>query len=294
MKNTIENMNSNYNNIPEQIIPDINDLILEQKQFVDDEYILHLHQQLGQTRELRKKAENGIKILNSHINNLKNENKSILSKINITSQKTNNKVLSLEQKRNKSREKIEHLKNLENSLKLLKIRNQNIKLERDNGLINSRKNVISRNKQKGKISKKEREDIYNIKKKYELNEQNLKKNKVEAIKRELIPKNKIKKMVEINKKEKIIKDYEDRINYEINKKKEIEEYINKMLQDENDMLERIKRINEIQKNVFHDFQKSFSEGNIFNQILNVGNDCDDDLMDYSDNNNGIMDNKNNI
>ena len=200
----------------------------------------------------------------------------------------------MEQKRNKSREKIEHLKNLENSLKLLKIRNQNIKLERDNGLINSRKNVISRNKQKGKISKKEREDIYNIKKKYELNEQNLKKNKVEAIKRELIPKNKIKKMVEINKKEKIIKDYEDRINYEINKKKEIEEYINKMLQDENDMLERIKRINEIQKNVFHDFQKSFSEGNIFNQILNVGNDCDDDLMDYSDNNNGIMDNKNNI
>ena len=178
MENQFNNINNNgydYNNLQDQMVPDINDLILEQKPFVDDEYLLHLHQRLGQTRELRKIAENGIKILNARINCLENENQRTLSKINITSKKTNNKLLNLEQKRNHSKEKMEHLKKLENDLKLLKQKNQNLKLERDNGLINSRKNVISQNKIKGKLSKKEKEDISNIKRMYELNEKNMKK-----------------------------------------------------------------------------------------------------------------------
>ena len=100
----VNNINNNinnidYNNIPEQVMPDINDLILEQKPFIDDDYILHLHQRLGQTRELRKIAENGIKILNARINCLENENQRTLSKISITSKKTNNKLLNLEQKK---------------------------------------------------------------------------------------------------------------------------------------------------------------------------------------------------
>ena len=276
MENNQEDIMNNNNNIPEQIMPDINDLIVEQKPFIDEEYLLHLHQRLGQTRELRKIAENGIKILNARINCLESENKRTLSKINITSKKTNNKLLTLEQKRNHSKEKMEHLKKLENDLKILKKRNQNLKIERDNGLINSRKNVISKNRQKGKISKKEKEDISNIKKMYEMNEQSIKKNRVENLKNELIPNNKIKQMVEISKKEKMIQDLENRINYELNRKEELEEDINKMIQDEKDTLERIKKLDQIQKKVFADFQKALSSGNDYfnniNIILNKNNE----------------------
>ena len=132
-ENGNKNINGINNNLDEQMMPDINDLIVEQKQFIDDDYLLHLHQRLGQTRELRKIAENGIKILNSRINCLENENQRTLSKINITYKKTNNKLLTMEQKKQHSKEKMEHLKKLENDLKILKQKNQNLKLERDNG-----------------------------------------------------------------------------------------------------------------------------------------------------------------
>ena len=273
-------------NMEEQIMPDINDLILEQKPFIDDNYILHLHQRLGQTRELRKIAENGIKILNARINCLENENQRTLSKINITSKKTSNKLLNIEQKKNHSREKIEHLKKLENDLKILKQKNQNIKIERDNGLINSRKNVISKNKIKGKVSKKEKEEVSNIKKMYELNEQNMKKNKVELMKNDLLQNSKMKKMLEITKKEKMIRDLEDRINYEINKKEELEEQINKMLQEENETLERIKKTDIMQKKIFEDFQKALNEGNeFFNFNLNLNFPNDEDFIEDDINNN---------
>ena len=293
MDNQFDNINNNgydYNNLQDQMIPDINDLILEQKPFIDDEYLLHLHQRLGQTRELRKIAENGIKMLNARINCLENENQRTLSKINITSKKTNNKLLNLEQKRNHSKEKMEHLKKLENDLKLLKQKNQNLKLERDNGLINSRKNVISQNKIKGKLSKKEKEDISNIKRMYELNEKNMKKNKVEIMKNDLLQNSKMKKMLEITKKEKIIRDLEDKINYEINKKEELEEQINNMILEENETLERIKKTDLMQKKVFEKFQKAFNEGNNFYNLninLNYPNDedyIDDDINNNNDNN----------
>ena len=293
MDNQFDNINNNgydYNNLQDQMIPDINDLILEQKPFIDDEYLLHLHQRLGQTRELRKIAENGIKILNARINCLENENQRTLSKINITSKKTNNKLLNLEQKRNHSKEKMEHLKKLENDLKILKQKNQNLKLERDNGLINSRKNVISQNKIKGKLSKKEKEDISNIKRMYELNEKNMKKNKVEIMKNDLLQNSKMKKMLEITKKEKIIRDLEDKINYEINKKEELEEQINNMILEENETLERIKKTDLMQKKVFEKFQKDFNEGNNFYNLninLNYPNDedyIDDDINNNNDNN----------
>lgn len=300
--NQQENNNNNdngNNNMQEQIMPDINDLIVQQKpfQFVDDEYILQLHHRLGQTRELRKMAENGIKILNARINCLESENQRTLSKINITSKKTNNKLLTMQQKRKQSQEKMEHLKKLENDLKILKKKNKNLKLERDNGLINSRKKVISENKQKGKISKREKEDILNIKKMYELNWQNMKKNNVAIIRNELIPNEQIKKMVEISKKKQLIKDLEDKINYEIIKKEEVEENINKMIQDEKDTLERIKKLEEKQKNVFINFQKALNEGNDFFNNLNFNlqyeNDNDLNLIDGDDNNNEIFENINN-
>ena len=293
MENNQEDIMNNNNNIPEQIMPDINDLIVEQKPFIDEEYLLHLHQRLGQTRELRKIAENGIKILNARINCLESENQRTLSKINITSKKTNNKLLTLEQKKNHSKEKMEHLKKLENDLKILKKRNQNLKIERDNGLINSRKNVISKNRQKGKISKKEKEDISNIKKMYEMNEQSIKKNRVENLKNELIPNNKIKQMVEISKKEKMIQDLENRINYELNRKEELEDDINKMIQDEKDTLERIKKLDQIQKKVFADFQKALSSGNdYFNNINIILNKNNEENFEEKYNNNSEENDKN--
>ena len=297
MDNQFDNINNNgydYNNLQDQMIPDINDLILEQKPFIDDEYLLHLHQRLGQTRELRKIAENGIKMLNARINCLENENQRTLSKINITSKKTNNKLLNLEQKRNHSKEKMEHLKKLENDLKILKQKNQNLKLERDNGLINSRKNVISQNKIKGKLSKKEKEDISNIKRMYELNEKNMKKNKVEIMKNDLLQNSKMKKMLEITKKEKIIRDLEDKINYEINKKEELEEQINNMILEENETLERIKKTDLMQKKVFEKFQKAFNEGsNFYNLNINLNYPNDEDYIDDDINNNNDNNDVNN-
>lgn len=295
MENNQFDIMNNNNNIPEQIMPDINDLIVEQKPFIDEEYLLHLHQRLGQTRELRKIAENGIKLLNSRINCLESENQRTLSKINITSKKTNNKLLALEQKRNHSREKMEHLKKLENDLKVLKKKNKNLKIERDNGLINSRKNVISKNKQKGEISKKEKEDICNIKKMYEINEQNIKKNRVENMKSELIPNNKIKQMVEISKKEKMIQDLQNRINYEINRKQELEEDINRMIQDEKYTLERIKKLDEMQKNVFNDFQKALNNGNEFYNNINIflNKNNDDNFEENFNNKSEIIDKNDN-
>jgi len=293
MNNEINDQNNNYNNIPDQMMPDINDLIVEQKPFVDDDYILQLHHRLGETRELRKIAENSIKILNSRINCLENENQKTLSKINLTSKKTNNKLLNIEQKKNHSKEKSEHLKKLENDLKILKEKNQNLKIERDNGLINSRKNVISENQKKGKISKKEKEDIFNIKKMFELNEHNKKKNKVVDMKKEIIPNNKIKQMVEISKKNKLIKDLEEKINYEINRKEEIEENINKMIQEEKDTMERIKKIDEMQKKIFLDFQKSLNQGNGYYTKLNLNfnnNKTTDTFVPSNDNFNDINDN----
>ena len=292
MENNFQQNNNGTNNIEQPIMPDINDLILEQKPFIDDNYLINLHQRLGQTRELRKIVENGINILNSRINCLENENQRTLSKIKITSRKTNNKLLTMEQKRKQSQEKMEHLRKLENDLKMLKQKNKNIKMERDNGLINSRKNVINQNKKKGEISKREKKDISNIIKMYEINEQNMKKNNVEIIKNEMIPNIKIKKMVEMSKKEKLIKYLEEKINYEMDRKEELQENIDKMIQEEKDTMERIKILDEKQKKVFLDFQKVFNDGNnFFNQLnfdlQNENNDNDGHLIEYD--NNDIVD-----
>ena len=169
-------------------MPDINDLILEQKQFIDDDYLLQLHQRLVQTRELRKISENGVKILNGRVRCLKDENERTLSKINQTSKKMNEKMINMERKRSQSKEKIDRIKRLENELNILKNKNMNQKIDRDNGLINSRKKVISENKIKGQMSKKEKDEICNIKLMNELNEKNIKKNKIEVIRSQAVQK----------------------------------------------------------------------------------------------------------
>ena len=296
INNNYENddLNQNYNiNYQDVVMPDINDLILEQKQFVDDDYLLQLHQRLVQTKELRKISENGVKILNGRVRCLKDENQKTLNKIYKTGKKTSEKLLNMERKKSQSKEKMERIKRLENELNLLKNKNMNQKIDRDNGLINSRKKVISENKIKGRISKKEKDEICNIKLMNELNEKNMKKNKIEVIRSQDAQKLQKRRMLEIEKKEGIIKDLEQKINYEINKKKELEEGINKMLKEESETFERINKTNEMQKKIFADFEKILrnSSNNINNIYDNYYNENENELI--NDENNQYEENEEN-
>ena len=293
INNPNDNQN-NYNiNYQDVVMPDINDLILEQKQYIDDDYLLQLHQRLVQTRELRKISENGVKILNGRVRCLRDENQKTLNKIYKTGKKTNEKLLNLERKKTQSKEKLNRIKKLEEDLNLLKSKNMNQKIDRDNGLINSRKKVISENKIKGRISKKEKDEICNIKLMNELNEKNIKKNKIEVIRSQAVQKVQKKRMSEIEKKEAIIKDLEQKINYEKNKKKELEEEINKMLKEESDTFERINKTNEMQRKIFSDFEKILRDnGNNGNNIYdNFYNNEDtylggEENLEEQNNNNG--------
>ena len=297
--NANQNFNYDYNyNYQDVVMPDINDLICDQKQFVDDDYLLQLHQRLVQTRELRKISENGVKILNGRVRCLKDENQKTLNKIYKTGKKTNEKLLNLERKKSQSREKMERLKRLEYELNLLKNRNMNQKIDRDNGLINSRKKVLSENKIKGQISKKEKDEICNIKLMNELNEKNIKKNKIEVIRSQAAQKIQKKRMAEIEKKESIIKDLEQKINYEINKKNELEEEINKMLKEETETFERINKTNEMQKKIFADFEKILRDNSGVNNIYDnyYKNEIDlnsNENNQFEENEGNIKDNENN-
>ena len=301
--NNSQNPNENYNiNYQDIVMPDINDLILEQKQFIDDDYLLQLHQRLVQTRELRKISENGVKVLNGRVRCLKEENQKTLNKICKTGKMTNEKLLNMERKKSQSKEKIDRMKRLENELNLLKNKNMNQKIDRDNGLINSRKKVISENKIKGQISKKEKDEICNIKLMNELNEKNLKKNKIEVIRSQAVQKLQKKRITEIEKKEAIIKDLEQKINYEINKKKELEEEINKMLKEESETFGRINKTNEMQKKIFSDFEKILRDsGNMNNIYDNSYNNNDNNIeeneqnthLNINNNSNQILDNEEN-
>jgi len=278
------NLNANYNyNYENIVMPDINDLICDQKHFIDDDYLLHLHQRLVQAKELRKISENGVKILNGRVRCLKDENQKTLNKIYKTSKKVNEKLLNIERKKSQSKEKMERIKRLENELILLKNKNMNQKIDRDNGLINSRKKVLSENKIKGRISKKEKDEICNIKLMNELNEKNIKKNKIEVIRSQAAQKIQKKRMTEIEKKEGIIKDLEQKINYEINKKKELEEEINKMLKEESETFERINKTNEMQKKIFSDFEKILRDNSNLNNIYDNYYNNENEIGDENDN-----------
>ena len=301
--NNNNDMNQNYNydynyNYQDVVMPDINDLICDQKQFIDDDYLLQLHQRLVQTRELRKISENGVKILNGRVRCLKDENQKTLNKIYRTGKKMDEKLLNMERKKSQSREKMERIKRLEYELNLLKNRNMNQKIDRDNGLINSRKKVLSENKIKGQISKKEKDEICNIKLMNELNEKNIKKNKIEVIRSQAAQKIQKKRMAEIEKKESIIKDLEQKINYEINKKNELEEEINKMLKEETETFERINKTNEMQKKIFADFEKILRDNSGVNNIYDnyYKNEIDlnsNENNQYEENEGNNKDNENN-
>ena len=160
----------------------------------DDDYILELHKKLAQKREIRKISEQGVKILNGRVRCLKDENKKTLAKIDLTRKKTKEKVLVLEYNKSRSKEKKEYLQKKEDDLKLQKQKNKHQKLITQTNLLNNRENLILQNQIKGQISKAEKVDNENIRKKNELNSKIIKKNKIEVIRNQSILTNQKKKI----------------------------------------------------------------------------------------------------
>ena len=67
----------------------------------DDEYIKELHKKLEEKRELRKISEQNVKILNGRVRCLKDENKKICAKLDITKKKTKEKERAINNHRSR-------------------------------------------------------------------------------------------------------------------------------------------------------------------------------------------------
>ena len=252
----------------------------------DDDYILELHKKLAQKREIRKISEQGVKILNGRVRCLKDENKKTLAKIDLTRKKTKEKVLVLEYNKSRSKEKKEYLQKKEDDLKLQKQKNKHQKLITQTNLLNNRENLILQNQIKGQISKAEKVDNENIRKKNELNSKIIKKNKIEVIRNQYILTNQKKKILDIEKKEKMIKDLEKKINIEQQKKKEFDDELNKLTAMENEILSRILQNNEMQRKLIEDFERNFSGGgytpNLLTSLNNNNISCINGIDQFDD------------
>ena len=245
----------------------------------DDEYILELHKKLEEKRELRKISEQNVKILNGRVRCLKDENKKICAKIDITKKKTKEKERAINNHRSRSKEKQDLQEKRQNDLKLLKLKNKHQKLITETNLINNRENMYLKNKLKGQISKAQKVDNENIKKENELSNKLMNQNKMEVIKNQIINHSQKKKMNEIKKKEELIKNLEEKIILESKKKKELEQELKKLNLIENEILDRIHSNNEMQRKLIENFQKDFGQnyGNNSNNVLislnNINNSC---------------------
>ena len=258
-ENTNINNNNNNLNTHEPARPTIKELINVHDKGGDgddDDTLAKLHQRLMQARELRRISEKDVKVLNVRVRNLKEENKKTLAKINKTNKKANDKLTIMKRIKSQSIEKVEFAKKKESDLAKLKEKNFNKRIERDYNLMNSRQKVISQNKLKGKISKKQKQYIDEIKNLNKLNEKNMKKNRVDELKSQSVM-NQKRIMIEIEKQEELIKDLEEKINREKNRQKEWEFEINKMFEDESDIIERINHTSEMQNKICEYFEKNF-------------------------------------
>ena len=245
----------------------------------DDEYILELHKKLEEKKELRKISEQNVKILNGRVRCLKNENKKICAKIDMTKKKTKEKERAINNHRSRSKEKQDLQEKKQNDLNLLKLKNRHQKLVTQTNLINTRENLLLKNKIKGQISKAQKVDNENIKKENELSNKLINQNKMEIIKNQINNHSQRKKMAEIKKKEELIKNLEEKIILESKKKKELEEEMKKLNIIENEILDRIHSNNEMQRKLIENFEKDFGQsyGNNLNNVLislnNINNSC---------------------
>ena len=143
-----EQNSTNFQNMSPITIPN---KTTEPPELWDDEYILELHKKLEEKRELRKISEQNVKILNGRVRCLKDENKKICAKIDITKKKTKEKEKAINNHRSRSKEKEELKEKKQNDLKKLKLKNKHQKLTTQENLINTRENMILKNKIKGQI-----------------------------------------------------------------------------------------------------------------------------------------------
>ena len=246
----------------------------------DDDYILELHKKLEEKREQRKISEQNVKILNGRVRCLKDENKKISAKINITKKKTKEKELAINNHRSRSKEKQELNEKRKKDLKLLTLKNRHQKIITQTNIINTRENMYLKNKMKGQISKAQKLDNENIKKENELFNKIINQNKTEVIRNQINNNIQKKKMAEIKKKEELIKNLEGKINLENKKKKELDEEMKKLNIIENEILGRIYTNNETQRKLIENFEKNFGKG--------FGNNNNDVLISLNKMNNSCL------
>ena len=248
--------------------------------FLDDEYILELHKKLEEKREQRKISEQNVKILNGRVRCLKDENKKMCAKIDLTKKKTKEKEMAINNHRSRSKEKEELQEKKKKDLKILTLKNRYQKLITQTNLINTKENLFLKNKLKGQISKAQKIDNENIKKENELNTKIINKNKTEVARFQTNNNNQKKKIAEIKKKEELIKSLEAKINMENKKKKELEDEMKKLNIIENEILGRIYANNEMQRKLIENFEKNFGQG--------FGNNTNDVLMSINNINNSYV------
>ena len=261
----------------------------------EDDYILELHKKLEEKREQRKISEQNVKILNGRVRCLKDENKKICAKIDITKKKTKERELAINNHRSRSKEKEEQKEKKKKDLKILTLKNRHQKIITQTNLINNRENMYLKNKLKGQISKAQKVDNENIKKENELNNKIINQIKTEVIRNQINNNNQKKKMAEIKKKEELIKNLEEKINLENKKKKELEEEMKKLNIIETEILGRIYANNEMQRKLIENFEKNFGHGfgnnndvimslnNINNSYLNSSNELEQFYEDIENN-----------
>ena len=246
----------------------------------DDDYIMELHRKLEEKREQRKISEQNVKILNGRVRCLKDENKKISAKIDITKKKTKEKELAINNHRSRSKEKQELNEKKKKDLKILTLKNRHQKFVTQTNLINTRENMYLKNKIKGQISKAQKLDNENIKKENELFNKIINQNKTEVIRNQINNNSQKKKMAEIKKKEELIKNLEAKINLENKKKKELDEEMKKLNLIENEILGRIYANNEMQRKLIENFEKNYGQ--------EFGNDTNGVLMSLNNINNSYM------
>ena len=285
-QNSINTNNKNLKYMQNQPLIPYNQNSLHPPDICDDDYILELHKKLEEKKELRKISEQNVKILNGRVRCLKDENKKICAKIDITKKKTKEKEIAINNHRSRSKEKQELKTKKLKDLRSLMMKNRHQKLVTQTNLINTRENMYLKNKIKGQISKAQKVDYENVKKENELNTKLINQNKTELIRSQLNNNSKKKKIAEIKKKEELIKNLEEKINLENKKKKELEEEMKKLNNLETEIIGRINANNEMQRKLIENFEKSFGQG--------FGDNSNEVLMSLNNINNSYVNNINGL
>ena len=240
----------------------LDDMLLIDKNnngIIDDDYIYQLHEKLKLMKEQRKLSEKENRSLNGRVNCLKNEYEKTLKKIEATKLKTKNRILSIEKKENKNKERQKMLQQKEKEINNLKMKNYYQKYNLENEIINKREEKLKNNKKKNRLLKEQQKMNMEIIKSLDLEDINNKKNNVNFIKSQHYLNEERKKAIELSKKNDIKIDLENKLNLELELKKENEKKIKELLNIENEILIRIQNTTTMHRQLIEEFEKLFSQ-----------------------------------